>query len=47
MPPGRSGIAAYSAELLPLLAARGAVTDVFTHDTAPDFVWKHRRTPYD
>ena len=47
MPPSRSGIAAYSADVLPLLAERGLAIDVFVDDTAPDFVWKHRRAPYD
>ncbi|MFN2446434.1 MAG: glycosyltransferase [Vicinamibacterales bacterium] len=55
-PPSTSGIAAYSAELLLLLRARHTI-DVFL-DHAPqleergnwsahDFVWKHRRAPYD
>jgi glycosyltransferase involved in cell wall biosynthesis len=47
LPPSPSGIAAYSAELLPLLAARGHVIDTFTDRTAQDFVWKARRQPYD
>jgi hypothetical protein len=47
MPPSRSGIAAYSAELLPLLAASGVDVDVFVDGTAPDFVWRQRRHPYD
>jgi len=46
LPPVRSGIAAYSAELLPHLAARSAV-DCFTESNAHDFVWKARRQPYD
>lgn len=45
LPPSTSGIAAYSAELLPLLRERYAI-DTFTASNAQDFVWKHRRTPY-
>ena len=47
LPPTPSGIAAYSAELLPLLAARhGNEVDVFTAESAADYVWKQRRVPY-
>ena len=58
LPPERSGIAAYSAELLPRLLSQHDI-DVFVEkssDGAPggldvldahDFVWKHRRHPYD
>jgi glycosyltransferase involved in cell wall biosynthesis len=55
MPPDRSGIAAYSAEILPLLRTRNAI-DVFVDrwpdpgETAVfhahDFVWKQRRRAY-
>jgi len=44
-PPERSGIAAYSAELLPLLGA-GHTIDRIPEWGAHDFVWKHRRDPY-
>lgn len=47
LPPSPSGIAAYSAELLPLLEAGGLDIDTFTEENARDFVWKQRRTPYD
>lgn len=47
LPPTSSGIAAYSAELLPLLARHGNEIDVFTAETAADYVWKRRRTSYD
>lgn len=56
MPPSSSGIAAYSAEVLPLLRARGITIDVFTElpaatadglVAARDFVWMQRRRPYD
>ncbi len=56
MPPSRSGIAAYSDELLPLLHDRGVVIDVYAEPapgtplsgtTARDFVWAARRHPYD
>src|SRR5512136_2150506 len=59
LPPVRSGIAAYSAELLPLLANRYEI-DVFVdeHDLAGadrprglypahHFAWKHFLRPYD
>ena len=45
-PPDRSGISAYSAEILPLLAARHTVSRV-PELGAHDFVWQHRRDPYD
>ena len=58
MPPSSSGIAAYSAEILPELRARGVTVDVYVdHDQgadpgegirgAQDFVWRHRRVRYD
>ena len=47
LPPSTSGIAAYSAELLPLLAARGMAIDAFPEATAHEFVWMQRRSPYD
>jgi glycosyltransferase involved in cell wall biosynthesis len=53
---GRSGIAAYSSEILPLLRRRHEI-EVFVEDPAAvnepgacsalDFVWKQRRHPYD
>src|SRR5437588_4183303 len=46
LPPTRSGVATYSAELLPALAA-GYVIETFPEGNAYDFVWKHRRDPYD
>lgn len=57
VPPDPSGIAAYTAELVPALRARGATIDVFTDRAAMgggldgvraarDFVWAHRRAPY-
>lgn len=57
MPPTRSGIAAYSAEIVPVLRARKHEVDVFI-DRAPvardenifsahDYVWKRRRNSYD
>jgi len=54
LPPARSGVAAYSADLLPHLRRDYAI-DCFV-DTpargdgacdAHDFVWRHRREPYD
>jgi glycosyltransferase involved in cell wall biosynthesis len=56
MPPSSSGIAAYSAEVLPRLRARGVEIDVIAESAAPpadgvvaarDFVWMARRRPYD
>ncbi len=58
MPPSSSGIAAYSAEILPALRARGLTVDVYVDPDqgadpgdailgAQDFVWRHRRAPYD
>jgi glycosyltransferase involved in cell wall biosynthesis len=47
LPPSASGIAAYSAEILPLIAARGFEIDTYTALNAHEFVWRHRRTPYD
>ena len=57
LPPTRSGIAAYSAEILPLLAADHTI-DAFVDSpgeraaapaayAAHDFVWRHRLAPYD
>jgi glycosyltransferase involved in cell wall biosynthesis len=46
LPPVRSGIAAYSAELLPRLAAAVDI-DGYPESAAHDFVWRHRRDPYD
>jgi hypothetical protein len=46
LPPARSGVAAYSAELVPLLKREFAL-DCFPESRAHDFVWQHRRRPYD
>ena len=46
LPPARSGIAAYSAGLLPLLAPAHAI-DPFSEANAHNFVWMARRDPYD
>jgi glycosyltransferase involved in cell wall biosynthesis len=46
LPPARSGISAYSADVVPRLAAAHAV-DCFTEVTARDFLWQARREPYD
>jgi glycosyltransferase involved in cell wall biosynthesis len=58
MPPSSSGVAAYSAEVLPRLRERGLVVDVYTDPDrgaapppgtsgAQEFVWRQRRQPYD
>src|ERR1051325_9864885 len=44
--PDRSGIVAYSEEILPLLSARHTIARV-PELGAHDFVWQHRRDPYD
>lgn len=46
LPPVRSGIAAYSAELLPQLRESFAI-DSYPESSAHDFVWRNRRDPYD
>src|SRR5579864_7335284 len=46
LPPVRSGVAAYSAELLPHLEA-GYDIDRFDEPHAHEFVWRQRRRPYD
>ena len=46
LPPARSGIAAYSADLVPRLAPSHAI-DCFAEANAGDFLWKARRQPYD
>lgn len=46
LPPVRSGIAAYSAELVPRLAATHVI-DCFSQANAGDFLWKAKRHPYD
>ena len=45
LPPVRSGIAAYSAEIVPALAPDHAI-DCFDASNAHDFVWHARRDPY-
>jgi glycosyltransferase involved in cell wall biosynthesis len=47
LPPTLSGIAAYSAEVLPLLRSRRLEIDTFSEGNAHDFVWRHRRQSYD
>jgi glycosyltransferase involved in cell wall biosynthesis len=46
VPPERSGIATYTAEILPLLSSAHHI-DCIPELGAHDFVWMHRRTPYD
>jgi glycosyltransferase involved in cell wall biosynthesis len=46
LPPDRSGIAAYTAEVTPLLAPHLRALDLYTADRH-DFPWRHRRDPYD
>jgi len=44
--PSRSGVSAYSAAIVPLLQSRYAI-DLYDEARAHDFVWRHRRQPYD
>jgi glycosyltransferase involved in cell wall biosynthesis len=46
LPPTRSGIAAYTAEVIPALS-RTHTIDCFDEASAHDFVWNARRNPYD
>ena len=46
LPPVRSGIAAYSAEILPALAADHVIEPI-AESNAHDFVWQARRNPFD
>jgi glycosyltransferase involved in cell wall biosynthesis len=46
LPPTRSGVAAYTAELLPHLR-RDHHVDVFDERSVHDFAWRARRQPYD
>ena len=46
LPPVRSGIAAYSAEILPALAADHVIEPI-AESNAHDFVWQTRRNPFD
>src|SRR5262245_54088784 len=45
LPPERSGIAAYSAELVPALR-RDFDIDLYPEPAAHDFLWRHRQSPY-
>jgi len=47
LPPAPTGIAGYSASVLPLLDASGLAIDRFVEADAHDFVRRHRRAPYD
>jgi glycosyltransferase involved in cell wall biosynthesis len=44
--PSRSGIAAYTAEIVPRLRTRYLI-DLYDAARAHDFVWRHHRDPYD
>ena len=46
LPPDRSGISTYSADLLPRLAPAHAI-DAFSAANVRDFLWQARREPYD
>jgi glycosyltransferase involved in cell wall biosynthesis len=46
VPPTRTGVASYTAELVPLLQ-RALAIDCYPESRAHDFVWQYRRAPYD
>jgi glycosyltransferase involved in cell wall biosynthesis len=45
--PARTGIAGYSADVLPLVTSPDLDIDRIGERDAHDFVWRHARTPYD
>jgi len=47
LPPAHTGVARYSADVLPLLDAADLAIDRVEAHNAHDFVWKHRQNPYD
>jgi len=47
LPPSATGIAGYSADVLPLLEASDLAIDRYDQANAHDFVWRHRRSAYD
>lgn len=46
LPPARTGIAAYTTTILPLLAGEHTI-ETFDEHRAHEFAWRARRTPYD
>jgi len=47
LPPAKTGIAGYSASILSRLDGSGLDIDRYEQTNAHDFVWRHRRSPYD
>ncbi|HUK36467.1 MAG TPA: hypothetical protein VLV86_21265, partial [Vicinamibacterales bacterium] len=47
LPPAATGVAGYSADVLPLLEATGLDLSRYDAVNAHDFVWRHRLAPYD
>jgi glycosyltransferase involved in cell wall biosynthesis len=47
LPPARTGIAGYSADVLPLLEASGLDIDRYEERNAHDFVWRRQQHAYD
>jgi glycosyltransferase involved in cell wall biosynthesis len=47
LPPARTGIAGYSASVLPRLDGPALTIDRIDTAGAHDFVWRHKQTPYD
>jgi glycosyltransferase involved in cell wall biosynthesis len=46
VPPVKTGIAAYSADLAEVLRRRGYTVDLYPSERAHDFPWRHRNDPY-
>ena len=47
LPPARTGVARYSADVLPLLDSSGLTIDQYEAGNAHDFVWRHKQAAYD
>jgi glycosyltransferase involved in cell wall biosynthesis len=47
LPPAATGVAGYSADVLPMLEAAGLDIDRYQEINAHDFVWRRRLAPYD
>ena len=47
LPPAATGVAGYSADVLPMLEAAGLDIDRYEEINAHDFVWRRRLAPYD
>src|ERR1041384_7217427 len=47
LPPAATGVASYSADLLPLLEGASLDIDRYEQANAHQFVWRNRQSPYD